>query len=395
MSLMNDGNGFSLVDYQVVLTVILLVVAFNLVANLRMLTRSAPRRPWPENPPFVSVLVPARNEARNIGECLRSLLAQEYPALEILVLDDNSTDETADIVAEIAARDPRVRLIPGQPLPQGWMGKNYACHQLSRLAQGEWLLFTDADTRHRPSALAWAIAAAQQNGADLVSVIPRTVAVTLGEQLIVPIIPFGLLGFFPLDLAARLRIPFMTMALGPFMLFRRQAYLAIDGHQGVRGEIAEDVALARRMCRAGGRVLLLDGSEFVDVRFYRGFGESWRGIAKSAFAALEYRLLPSLLMAGFYGFLFLWPLMILLSALFFGRIGTSALRLALFQTALNCGLYYAVAVRFRLPRRTALFYPLTVLLVILIMVDSMRRAMITGIPWKDRVYRVRDGTLWH
>jgi chlorobactene glucosyltransferase len=385
----------SLLDCQTVLTVILLVVAFNLVANLRMLARCAPRRAQPQRPELVSVLIPARNEALNIGACLESLLAQDYPHLEILVLDDSSTDATAKIVAGFAARDQRVRLVSGQPLPQGWMGKNYACHQLARLAQGEWLLFTDADTQHQPGTVAWALAAAQQNRADLVSVIPHTVTVTLGEQLIVPIIPFALLGFFPLDLADRLRIPFLTMALGPFMLFSRRAYAAIDGHQGVRGEIAEDVMLARRIRRAGGRVVLLDGSEHVSVRFYRGFGESWHGLAKSAFAALEYRLLPSLAMAGFYGFLFLWPLVLLLIGLWNGRLGELAVRLALFQALLNSGLYYVVAQRFHLPRRTALFYPLTVFLVILILCDSIRRATVTGIAWKERVYRIRDGTLWH
>jgi chlorobactene glucosyltransferase len=392
---MSQESALSLMDCQTVLTIVLLAVAFNVVANLRMLARCAPRLHQPECLQSVSVLIPARNEEENIGLCVQSLLAQDYPLMEILVLDDNSTDATAQIVSEIAERDARVRLVSGEPLPQGWMGKNFACHQLARLARGEWLLFTDADTRHAPGSLAWGIAAAQQNQAGLVSVIPRTIAVTLGEQLIVPIIPFGLLGFFPLDLADRLQISFLTMAFGPFMLFRRSAYQATDGHQGVRAEIAEDVVLARRTRQAGGRVVLLDGSEHISVRFYRGFGESWHGIAKSAFAALEYRLLPSLLMAGFYGLLFLWPLALLLYGLWQGRMGELAVRLALFQAVLNSCLFYAVVQRFHLPRRTALFYPVTVFLTILIMADSIRRATFTGISWKDRVYRFRDGTLWH
>lgn len=392
---MNGESISSLINFQTALTVILVLVGLNLIANLRMLERAAPRGEGPAAIRPVSVLVPARDEARNIRRCLRSLLVQDYPLLEVLVLDDGSTDATADIVTEMAREDRRLRLVRGQPLPQGWMGKNFACHQLARLARGNWLLFTDADTDHGAGALAWAIEAAQQNQADLVSLIPHTVTRTLGEQLLLPIIPFGLLGCFPLALGKWLRIPFLTMALGPFMLFRREAYQYIGGHRAVRGDIAEDVVLARQVRRAGGQVVLLDGSEQVDVHFYRGFRESWYGLAKSAFAALEYRLLPSLLMVGFYGFLFLRPVVLLLLGLWNGWMGGPALRLTLFHVLLNSGLWYAVAVRFRLPRRTAFLYPLTVSLIILIMLDSMRQTALGGIGWKGRVYRIRGGSLRH
>lgn len=392
---MNSLATSDLVAYQIALTIILLLLGVNLISNLRMVARATPS--FVPLPPLemVSVLVPARNEARNIRRCLRSLLAQDCPQLEVLVLDDNSTDATPEIVAAMARQDPRLRLIHGQSLPQGWMGKNFACHQLARLARGKWLLFTDADTVHQPGTLSWAIAAARQNGADLVTLIPRTVTHTFGEQLVLPIIPFGLLGCYPLAVGARWRIPFLTMALGPFMLFRRDAYFRIGGHEAVRGEIAEDVALARQTIRSGGRVTLLDGSEQVDVHFYRGFRESWRGLTKSAFAALGYRLLPSLLMVVVYGFLFLWPAWLLLTGLWQGRMGEPTLRLALFQVFLNSSLWYAVAARFRLPRTVALLYPLTVLLVIFIMLDSIRMAAFSGIGWKERVYHVRDGSLRH
>lgn len=392
---MSGESASSLIHYQVALTVILVLVGLNLIASLRMLERAAPRGKGPAVTRPVSVLVPARNEARNIHRCLRSLLAQDYPLLEVLVLDDGSTDATADIVAEMAREDLRLRLVHGQTLPQGWMGKNFACHQLARLARGDWLLFTDADTDHRPGALAWAIEAVQQNRADLVSLIPHTVTHTLGEQIVLPIIPFGLLGCFPLALGQWLRTPFLTMALGPFMLFRREAYHYIGGHRAVRGDIAEDVVLARQTRRVGGHVILLDGAEQVDVHFYRGFRESWHGLAKSAFAALEYRLLPSLLMIGFYGFLFLRPVAFLFLGLWQGGMGEPVLRLTLLQVFLSSGLWYAVAVRFRLPRSTAFLYPLTVLFTILIMLDSIRRTVFSGIGWKERVYRVRGGSLYH
>lgn len=387
---MSDVFSSHLIPYQVALTAILLVVGLNLIVNLRMVEKATPSRVHPTGLEWVSVLVPARNEARNICRCLESLLAQDYPLMEVLVLDDGSTDETPEIVAEMARRDPRLRLIPGQPLPPGWTGKNFACHQLAREARGRWLLFTDADTVHHPQTVSWALTAAKENRADLVTMVPRAVTHTFGEQLLLPIIPFGILGLFPLALGARLRIPALTMAIGTFMLFRRETYERIGGHAAVRGEIAEDVVLARRVRRHGGRMALLDGAEHLDVHFYRGFWESWHGLAKSAFAALEYRLLLTVLMFLFYGFLFLWPVFLLYGGLLQGRMGEPALRLALFHVFLNSGLWYAVAVRFRLPRITALLYPVTVLLVMLVVLDSVRMTVWGGIGWKERVYRVRE-----
>jgi hypothetical protein len=163
----------------------------------------------------------------------------------------------------------------------------------------------------------------------------------------------------------------------------------------VRGEIVEDVALAREVCRAGGRVTILDGSEQVDVHFYCGFWESWRGLAKSAFAALEYRLLPSLLMLGLLAFLFVWPAVLAVTGSLSDRVPAPTLRLAWATVALNAGLWYVVASRFRLSRTIAFFYPLTIALVSLIMLDSIRRSAFAGIGWKDRLYHLRGGTLHH
>jgi chlorobactene glucosyltransferase len=311
----------------------------------------------------------------------------------VQVLDDGSADDTAAIVNEIARREPRLSLARGQLLLPGWMGKNFACQQLSNVAQGEWLLFTDADTDHRPDTLSWAVAAAQQNQADLVTLVPRTITHTLGERLLLPIIPFGLVGCYPLALGAWLKTPLLPMAVGTFLLFRRETYQRIGGHAAVQGDIAEDVALAREVLRAGGKVVVLDGSDQLDVHFYHGFREAWRGLSKSTFAALGYRFLLTLFLICFYGFLFLWPVMLLGFGLQQGRMNEPALRLALFQVLLNSGLWYAVAVRFHLPRSTALIYPVTILLTILMIFDSIRRTAFGSVGWKGRLYEVRGGEL--
>jgi chlorobactene glucosyltransferase len=391
----SEAFSHELGQYQLVLSVVLILVGLNLIANLRLLGRAAPMGRGPKSSRPVSVLIPARDEVRNIERCLRSVLGQTYRAAEILVLDDYSADGTAEAVETVALRDRRLQLLRGEPLPQGWLGKSYGCHQLAESASGDWLLFTDADTDHDPTTLAWAIEAAEQNQADLVSLIPRPVTHSLGEQLLLPIIPFGLTALYPLALAQRLGVAQFGMAVGTFLLFDRQAYQRTGGHAAVRNEIAEDVALAGLVQRSGGRVVLLDGSDRLNVHFYQGFRESWHGLAKSAFAALRFRLSLSLLMIAVYGFLFLWPVLVLWMGLRGGHVEEQAMRLAGLHLLLNGGLWYAVAARFRIPRTTALIYPITVLLTILLMLDSVRRAALGGIGWKRRVYDARRGQLRH
>ncbi|MGQ9561060.1 MAG: glycosyltransferase [Candidatus Oleimicrobiaceae bacterium] len=378
-------------DFHTFATLVLGLLILNLAANVFMLKRTAPSgEPGPL--PSLSVLIPARNEARNINRCLRSLLAQDYPALEVVVLDDGSTDATPLIVREWAKRDKRVRLVQGKDLPPGWMGKNFACHQLAEEARGEWLLFTDADTDHRQNSLKWSVHAAQQNRADLLSLIPHTVMHSFGERLILPIITFGLLVCLPLAVGERLRRPSLAMAIGPFMLFRRDAYRRIGGHRSVRGEVVEDVALARRVRQSGGRVTLLDGTNHVKVHFYQGFREAWQGLAKSAFPALGGHTALAALGAGVLALLFIRPPALLLQWLWQGAVPSHLLVPALVQAFTNSGLWYLVAQRFRLPRSVALLYPLTVLLTVLLLADSMWRSRVSGIPWKGRVYQLRGGT---
>src|SRR4030042_153519 len=137
--------------YQQIIAFVLLILFVNLLLNLRSLNRARGNNKPPEPGPLIAVLIPARNEEANIGACLDSLRKQDYPYFEILVLDDSSTDGTAEVVARLASEDQRVKLLKGQPLPPGWAGKPFACHQLAQEARGSWLLFTDADTLHAPS----------------------------------------------------------------------------------------------------------------------------------------------------------------------------------------------------------------------------------------------------
>ena len=159
------------------------------------------------NQPLVSILIPARNEEKNIERCLKSILKQDYRNTEIIVLNDNSTDRTGEIVKRLAEKDSRIRLVSGKPLPQGWLGKNFACFQLSRYAKGDYLIFTDADTYHFASSVKSAVACLIANKLDAACPFPRQIMVSLSERMAIPFINFAILLFMPLALIRKSKNP--------------------------------------------------------------------------------------------------------------------------------------------------------------------------------------------
>ncbi len=232
----------------------------------------------------VSVLVPARDEAHRVAPCVRALLAQRGVEYEILVLDDGSTDGTADVVRAAAAGGPRLRLLEGAALPDGWLGKPHACAQLAAAARGDVLVFVDADVVVAPDGVA-ATVALLGDGLDLVSPYPRQAADGAAERLVQPLLQWSWLTFLPLRLAERLPAPSLTAANGQLLACGAAAYRAAGGHAAVRTEVIEDVALARAFKRAGFRVAMADGTAVATCRMYGGWAELRDGYAKSLWAA--------------------------------------------------------------------------------------------------------------
>jgi chlorobactene glucosyltransferase len=218
--------------YQVIVAVALIGFALNLVLNLRNLKKPRDSR-IPGTAPFVSILVPARDEETNIGACLESLRRQDYPNFEILVLDDSSSDNTRKVVAGIAARDKRIRLVEGEPLPAGWAGKPFACHQLARQASGDWFLFIDADTIHAASMLRTTMGLALEERPSLLSGFPRQLAASLPQKIAIPVLYFVILSWLPLWWLQSSRKPRPSLAIGQFLLFPREEYRRIGGHEAV------------------------------------------------------------------------------------------------------------------------------------------------------------------
>ena len=233
--------------------------------------------------PSLSIVVPARNEERQIERCIRSLLATRHPDFEVIAVDDRSDDATRQILGSIASVAPQLSVVDGASLPPGWIGKSWALTQGAAVARGQWLLFTDADTEHEPLAASSALQWATGRGYDVVSLLPDQVTAGAAERVFLPTILYViLLGIGPLDDINDPNKPAIALFNGQYVLASRTAYEAIGGHGAVRGEIAEDLELARRFKRDGRfRTLLIGGNALVRTRMYRSFGEIWRGFVKN------------------------------------------------------------------------------------------------------------------
>ena len=346
------------------------------------------RRRLPRPAPLISVCVPARNEARNIGRCLESLVRQRYPNFEILVLDDCSTDATHAIAERYARAHPRVRVLRGAPLEPGWIGKPHACQQLGEAARGEWLLFTDADTEFPPRALARGLRMALARRADLLSGIVRMENVTFWERLSVPMVALIGVGSANFDLVTRLSWPWYGGASGAFLFFRRAAYEAIGGHQCVRKRIVEDIEISRAVKRAGLRLVMSDMTRMVSVRMYTNFPEVWEGFTKNLYAAFPGILSPLAILFLFGVFAAPWLVFVFGPALGAG-IWTGSL-LPLIQILSIAALKLGVEMRIGKPRFLDLFLtPLSGLLMMAIAARSASRALFKQpTPWRAREYEL-------
>ncbi len=236
-----------------------------------------------DNQPLLSVLIPARNEEANIAGTLSKALKQDYNNFEVIVLDDQSTDRTAQIVVSFTENNKDLKLIRGKSLPGGWLGKNWACHQLSLKARGEFLLFLDADVALSPQALSSAIAVLNKYNAALLSVFPSQKFHSFGEILVVPLMNWLLLSFLPLKKVYESTDKSFTAANGQFMLWRKRAYNSLGGHYAVADKVVEDMEIARLAKKNGHKIITLLGGSLVSCRMYRGFKSAFLGFSKNFF----------------------------------------------------------------------------------------------------------------
>lgn len=342
----------------------------------------------PEDGVPLSVIIPARNESVQIETVVRSVLGSSYRPLEVVVVDDRSSDDTAARVAVIAREDPRLRLVHGEPLPSGWYGKPWACQQGARAATGDILVFTDADTKHDPALLGHAVAMLHRERADLLTLSPKQVVLSFWERLIMPQV-WVILGlrYHPTRVNARTD-PRDVIANGQFMMFPRASYEALGTHEVVRGDVVEDLAFAQHVVRRGLTLRFVFANTLMETRMYQSLGQLVEGWSKNLYlgSRLTYpgrpllqAVAPFLIMAA----LFFWllpPLGLVAAAGVPSLLGWAGL-----ATSLACGFWALISFGMGAPMWYGLLYPLGAGMTLYILLRSMLRGA-RKVEWRGRVY---------
>lgn len=337
---------------------------------------------------LVSIVIPARNESSNIETVIRSILSSRYASFELIVVDDRSTDGTAELVERLAREEPHIRLIRGAELPAGWFGKPWACVQGYRAARGDLILFTDADTRHEPALLGHAVGALEGEKADLVSVLPTQLCVTWAERLVMPQL-FLLLGaqYTPARVN-HARSVGEVIANGQFILVRRAAYAAVGTHEAVKGEVAEDLALAQEFWKQGKKLHLAFATELMETRMYTGLRHLIEGWSKNLYLgarrAWEGHLVRRALapFGVLLAFLFWLPPPFLLVM---SLARPELLPMAAWATGFSLVFWGIVTAGMEIPVRYALLYPIGAAIAAWIALRSIVRGA-GRIEWKGRVH---------
>jgi hypothetical protein len=338
--------------------------------------------PFPKQ--AVSVLIPARNEERNIGDAVAAVLANQDVDVEVIVMDDHSTDRTAKIVSEMSSRDSRLRLESAPILPEGWCGKQHACDSLAKLASHPFLVFIDADVRLAPDALNRMLAFVKERKVALASGVPLQQLGTFSECLLIPLIHFILLAFLPIQRMRRTTSPACSAACGQLFIVRRAAYQACGGHASIRDSLHDGLQLPRAFRKAGFSTDLFDATDLATCRMFQTDREVWRGLARNATEGLAAprTILPMTI------FLFGGEVLPFGLLAFHSVLTGQGLILALLATIFALLPRVIASGRFRQPLIGVLLHPFGIISLLFIQWSALL-ASFAGRPrkWRGRVYR--------
>jgi len=339
---------------------------------------------------LVSVLIPARNESESIGACIQSIAGQTYKKLEIIVLDDRSSDNTLEIVQQQVFSDNRIKVIVGEDSPGGWIGKHWACHQLSKIARGTHFIFVDADTVMQPNAISDALKLSKQSDSDLVTFIPYRMRSCMSEYLIFPFIDWIIISWLPILIGRLFKYSFLSVSFGQFILLKKQVYFSSGGHKSIKNIPTDDIELGRRVKRAGYKWGLYDGTKLLETRSYATDKQAIIGISRSVFPALNHSVSVllifsfALLMLGFYP-----GVVLVLETLDHGISLTDKSGIAIITFSMLVGSWLVVTKGLSHHYWATFFYPISFLVMIAIAFHSMVLYSMGHAVWKGRSVKVR------
>ncbi len=335
----------------------------------------------------ISVLIPARNEALRIGPLLDSVLASEGVHCDLCVLDDESHDGTDKIVESYVKQYPNVRLLKGTPVPAGWSGKQYACYQLAQQAKYDELVFLDADVSLAKDALLRAVTQRQSTGADLLSGFPRQRVVTLGEQMLIPLIHVILLCFLPFGLMRWTRMVGAAAGCGQFFLTTKRAYGYSGGHSAIRQSLHDGIMLPRAYRLKKLRTDLFDASDVAKCRMYTSFSETWQGLLKNAsegFAKMPLLPIMTILML----LAFVCPILAA-AGLMMGWIDTKFTAMIGAACAFSYLPRIVCSLKYDRAWLGCLLHPVAILLFLVIQWTALiRKSRGKGVQWRQRSYEM-------
>ncbi len=323
---------------------------------------------------LVSILIPARNEQDDILKLLNSIQQQDYKNIEVVILDDNSEDDTLQVINNFCVKHSNFKVVKGKPLPKGWLGKNFACHQLAEMANGNWLLFLDADEEIKDGLINNALYRMYLGKLSLLSLFTNQVTVSIGEKTVVPLMHFLLLNLLPLRLVKLTKIPSFSAASGQFMLFNRQHYKQFHWHQSVKEKVVEDVEIMKKVKQNGlnGEALLANG--FIYCRMYKSYNESLKGFSKNILAGFNNSIIG----------LLMYILLVVLGPIFILVFGN----FQLFYFALTLIIFSRVMISCLSGQNVLLnilYHPLQMLSLLILAFSSIKQSLSKTVSWKGRI----------
>ena len=356
-----------------------LLVTITNIPYIKRLRRSALTQS-----PLVSVLIPCRNEERKIVECVASLVNQNYKNIEIVTLDDCSDDETGKILSELQSKYKKVIAIKGDPLPEGWVGKNWACHQLVKYASGKFLLFCDADVTYDSTLIHDAVANIQEKKSKFMTLFPSRNTSSITDKFIWSFAGWTLNSWLPLILAYRTKISFLSAGFGQFLLIDKDTYFFVGGHKAFKGTSLDDFELARAVQKSGVKWFVGVGAGRVITSGYKGFFESIKGHGRSIMPVFHNR---SILMFFFWLLLLntMWsPIAVLILSLAGIKVPQGNVQIAALSTVIIAISWLMSVVKIRISFLAALFYPLATAAVLMAALSSYVRVKRKSVEWKGR-----------